>query len=355
MAMLTPPSTIGAGPVVNLGTTDSVTVGKNVALVATSGFAIYGTGAEHEVIIDGTVVTSVFGVVLGSNENDSGNSVTVGKSGSVIAVGGSTGGIACYGADATVTNHGYIESASYGIALFSTSVDTHSTVVNTGTIIAGSRGVFRDGSNTTETIVFKNSGLLESEGDAYGFVGSGHTGRDLITNTGRMIGNIRTLGGDDEYDGRKGSLDGEILAGDGNDRLMGGKEANIFWGETGQDKLTGGRGADLLTGGLDADQFIYVSTRDSSAKPAEQDTILDFQAENDKIVLKTIDADSRAGGNQKFDFIGDDAFSGNAGELRFKIVVSDTFVYGDTNGDRKADFAIKLDAAMTLVAGDFIL
>ncbi|CAN7389795.1 calcium-binding protein [Rhizobium sp. LjRoot254] len=355
MVMLTPPSTVGAGPVVNLGTTDSVTVGKNVALVSTSGHVITGTGSEHAAIIDGTLVASAFGITLG-DIFDFGNSATVGQSGRIIALGGSAGGIACYGADATVINHGYVEAAAYGIALASTATDTHSTVINTGTIIAGFLGVFRDGANTTETIVFKNSGLLQSEGDAYGFFDSGHTGRDLITNTGRIVGNIRTLGGDDSYDGRKGSLDGEILAGDGNDRLMGGKEANIFWGEAGLDKLTGGRGADLLTGGLDADQFIYVSTRDSSAKPAGQDTIFDFtQAQNDRIVLKTIDADSRAGGDQKFDFIGDDAFSSNAGELRFKIVVSDTFVYGDTNGDRKADFAIKLDSTVTLAAGDFIL
>lgn len=358
MAMLTPPSTLGAGPLFELAAADSITVGRNVALVSTSGHAINAVGSEHTAIVNGTVIGAFFAIVLGdSSATFSGNSVTVGESGRVMGLGPNGGAIGCYGFDAQITNHGYVEGKSYGVGLYNNSTTTHSTVINTGTITAGTAGVYRDGGTTTETIILKNSGLIESAGFAYGFLGSpGHTGRDLITNTGRMIGDVTMVGGDDRYDGRKGRVEGDVLGGNGADILIGGKEANSFFGDAGLDKLAGGLGADTLTGGAEADQFIYKSAKDSSVKPSGQDTIIDFtQAQSDRINLKVIDADTHSGGNQKFDFIGDDAFHGHAGEIRFKIVLDDTFIYGDTNGDRKADFVIKLDTAVELATGDFIL
>lgn len=357
MTMLVPTSTFGSGPLFDLGTTDSITVNENVVLAATTDRAITGSGSNHQAILNGTVISQFFSVLLGSaSPGISGNSVVVGAHAKVVSVGTGAGAIACYGYDATVENKGYVEGTAYGIGLYGNSDTTHSTVINSGTIKAGDLAVFRDGINTTETVVLKNRGLIESGNVAYGFYGEGHTGKDLITNTGDMIGDIKVLGGDDRYDGRKGSVDGDVYGGDGNDTLLGGKEANVFLGEAGLDKLTGGLGADILTGGADADQFVYLSAEDGSAKPSGQDTIVDFlQADDDRINLKAIDANSKIGGDQKFDFIGDDAFGGNVGELRFRIVLDDTFVYGDLDGDRKADFAIKLDTAVTLQGSDFVL
>jgi hypothetical protein len=54
-------------------------------------------------------------------------------------------------------------------------------------------------------------------------------------------------------------------------------------------------------------------------------------------------------------FKGTAAFSGAKGELRYDKQASDTYVYGDVNGDRKVDFAIHLDDAVTFVASDFLL
>ena len=355
MVMLTPSSTMTAGPVIDLGASNSVTVGRDIAIVATSGRGIQGSGSNQEAIIYGTVVSQSFAILLGaSSPTLSGNSVTIGATGHVLSLG--SGAIGCYGFDASVVNRGYVEGTLYGVGLYGNSTTTHSTIINSGTIKGGTLGVFRDGVGTTETIVLKNSGLIESSGMAYGYFSSGHTGQDFITNTGQMIGMVRMEGGADKYDGRKGRVDADVYGGDGGDILMGGKEANSFFGDAGLDKLTGGLGADVLTGGADADQFIYKSAKDSSVKPSGQDTIMDFtQAQDDRINLKAIDADTRNGGNQKFDFIGDDAFHGHAGEIRFKIQLDDTFIYGDTNGDKKADFVIKLDTAVELTAGDFIL
>ena len=60
-------------------------------------------------------------------------------------------------------------------------------------------------------------------------------------------------------------------------------------------------------------------------------------------------------GNQAFSFIGTAAFHGVAGELRYTKDVSDTYIYGDVNGDKTADFAIRLDDAVTLLPGYFLL
>jgi serralysin len=65
-------------------------------------------------------------------------------------------------------------------------------------------------------------------------------------------------------------------------------------------------------------------------------------------VLIDADTDGTAG-NQAFKFIGATAFSGVDGQLRF----AGGILQGDTNGDRRADFEIKIVGA--LLAGDVIL
>jgi hypothetical protein len=52
-----------------------------------------------------------------------------------------------------------------------------------------------------------------------------------------------------------------------------------------------------------------------------------------------------------FKFIGGDAFTGAAGQLRFAAGV----VSGDVNGDGKADFQIAVTGITNMAEGDFIL
>ena len=68
-----------------------------------------------------------------------------------------------------------------------------------------------------------------------------------------------------------------------------------------------------------------------------------------------IDANSLLGGNQAFKFIGGAAFSASAGELGYVKGSSDPLIYGDVNGDAKADFAIHLDDAVSMKKDYFIL
>jgi hypothetical protein len=86
------------------------------------------------------------------------------------------------------------------------------------------------------------------------------------------------------------------------------------------------------------------------------DRITDFsQEQNDRIALGGVDADSTTDANERFTWIGQQRFSGEAGELRFSHIGGDTFVSGDLDGDTKTDFVIQLDGMIDLTAADFKL
>ena len=156
--------------------------------------------------------------------------------------------------------------------------------------------------------------------------------RRNLNGTGNTVANILT-----------GNTGANVLTGlGGNDTILGG---------SGNDTLVGGIGKDTMTGGAGADKFDFNLVTES-VRGANRDTIVDFvRAQRDKIDLSTIDADTDGtAGNQAFAFIGTGAFTGVDGQLRCSAGI----IQGDVNGDKVADFEIKVNLA-TLVAGDFIL
>ncbi|MDB5523996.1 MAG: Hemolysin type calcium-binding protein [Rhizobium sp.] len=165
---------------------------------------------------------------------------------------------------------------------------------------------------------------------------------------------INGFGGHDKLYGDSGN--DVMKGGRGNDLLEGGSGNDTLRGESGNDTLLGGSGRDKLEGGTGADTFVFRSIKDSTATSAGRDLIYDFsRSQGDKISLSAIDAKSATSGNDKFTFVGDDAFHKKAGELRYETKNGDTLISGDVNGDSKADFAIVLNAAYTLSASDFLL
>lgn len=89
---------------------------------------------------------------------------------------------------------------------------------------------------------------------------------------------------------------------------------------------------------------------------AGRDVVQDFDiAEGDRLDFSVIDAELNVAGNQSFDFIGTNTFSGEAGELRYKFGGGNTLVQGDTNGDGGADFAVILQGHHVLDSGSFIV
>lgn len=149
----------------------------------------------------------------------------------------------------------------------------------------------------------------------------------------------------------------------GNDTILGSGEDDFLFGAAGNDLIKGnggrdwllsGAGADDMYGGSGADVFVLTHKSDSTVSATGRDTIFDFRSA-DKIDLSVIDARSNASGNDTFSFIGTKGFSGKAGELRYKKMSSDTYIYGDINGDKAPDFAIHLDDAITMKSGYFFL
>jgi hypothetical protein len=165
-----------------------------------------------------------------------------------------------------------------------------------------------------------------------GFLGSGER---IITGTRRgdtLIGNVLA----NTLNGRKGK---DWLVGDlGND---------ILKGSLGNDRLYGGEGADQITGGRDNDRFIYTLASDSST--SLRDTVK-FGKE-DRFVFSSFDGDSTTDGQQKLSFIGKQAFSGVAGELR----ATRTVLEADLNGDSIADFAINLRGSSLITSSNLVL
>ena len=126
---------------------------------------------------------------------------------------------------------------------------------------------------------------------------------------------------------------------------------DTMYGHGGNDRLQGGTGRDHLHGGTGADDFIFNDSETGKGASA-RDVIFDFRSGTDDIELRLIDANTRKSGDQNFDFGGTRA---GANDVWFARSGNNVIVYGDTNGDRKADFEIELRGVSSLTAGDFLL
>lgn len=144
---------------------------------------------------------------------------------------------------------------------------------------------------------------------------------------------------------------GDTIIGTTGANTLNGRGGNdILSGLAGNDRIIGGTGRDELRGGTDADTFDF-NAKSESGTGANRDVIVDFsRSQGDKIDLSTIDANSIAGGNQAFSFIGTAAFSHHAGELRF----TGGIIVADMDGNGGADFQIAINVS-SMNAADFIL
>ncbi|MDO6965660.1 Ig-like domain-containing protein [Rhizobium alvei] len=163
--------------------------------------------------------------------------------------------------------------------------------------------------------------------------------------------------GTSKADRLTGGAYGEKISGlGGNDKLFGLGGNDRLYGGNGDDTLTGGAGRDELYGGAGKDTFVFASASEIGTSKAAADLIADFEsAKGDHLHLSAIDANENRRGNQAFTFIGTDDFHKAAGELRYERSGSSTYVYGDTDGDAKADFVLQLNGALKLIDDHFIL
>ena len=143
-------------------------------------------------------------------------------------------------------------------------------------------------------------------------------------------------------------------------RLTGGAGSDSLVGAGGADTLEGGAGRDVLSGGDGNDVFVFAAAADSAASRLGRDTILDFQHGQDLLDLSAIDAnDATVGVNEPFSFIGGGAFSSSdaTGQLRFAVDAGSGIgtLYGSTDPDAQAEFAIQLDGVSSVTSLDLFL
>ncbi|WP_292000935.1 alkaline phosphatase [Chlorobium sp.] len=140
----------------------------------------------------------------------------------------------------------------------------------------------------------------------------------------------------------------------GNDTLIGGAGDDTLDGGLGNDVLIGGAGADLLTGGLGRDIFCYLNENESGSSMERMDLIRDFNSREDRLDLSGIDADITSDGDQAFNVVilgSSDEFT-SAGQLRFDNTTG--ILYGNTDTDTHADFAVQLMGVESLQTSDII-
>lgn len=148
------------------------------------------------------------------------------------------------------------------------------------------------------------------------------------------------------------------ISGTGNklgNEILGNESDNVLSGGRGSDTLEGGGGADTLQGGKGPDVFRFGDIGDSPASPAPDglmDNIRDFQSGTDKIDLSGIDIDGDGDTAEvELSWMGDAAFTGSTGEVRFAAGRLEI----DSNGDAAADFALSLSHVTSLDPGDLLL
>lgn len=166
-----------------------------------------------------------------------------------------------------------------------------------------------------------------------------------------------------DYSGRplKGNaLDNELTDAGGGNLLEGRAGNDSLYAGAGNDLLIGGDGIDTMLGGQGRDRFDFHSVEEIGTGETTRDVIWDFKPTADRISLGLIDANEHFTGNQAFQLLGFEEFTGKAGELRWVYeqradLSAVTLVEGDTDGDGVADFQIELNGRLPMYATDFIL
>ncbi|UUY09549.1 hypothetical protein LRS11_05790 [Pseudomonas sp. J452] len=159
------------------------------------------------------------------------------------------------------------------------------------------------------------------------------SGSAAINGTGNTLANKLT-----------GNSARNVLNGDaGNDILSAGG---------GNDLLIGGAGKDSLTGGAGNDYFDFNALSEMGLSSTNWDVINDFLGGADKIDLSTLDANTATAANDAFSsVIGSTSAFSAAGQLK----LSGGVLYGNTDTDSAAEFAIQMVGVSSVSLANFIV
>ncbi len=240
---------------------------------------------------------------------------------------------------------------------------------NTGGGAAGGLTTYRDGTSlffrsyTSETAWdagriknFQSTGYIEK---LHYVDGSGSTFYISLEKDSTGTSTSDWISSTASGDTLKGLAGDDILIGYiGADKLEGDAGNDYIYGMDANDILVGGTGTDTLIGGTGKDKFDFNSIAESKVG-STRDKIFDFLKGVDKIDLETI--------NQDFGFstIQTDAKDGTVAkansvwwrkaDIDNDKMKDDLIIYGDVNGDTKADFEIGLVGVTSIDATNFVL
>jgi hypothetical protein len=137
----------------------------------------------------------------------------------------------------------------------------------------------------------------------------------------------------------------------GRDDLRGGAGDDTLRGGAGADSLAGGGGRDQLSGGAGHDVFVFTQVADSRPGAGLADLIVDFSA-GDRIDLSRIDAAAGRSSNDAFRLLDAPPEVGRANGVLWFV---DGVLYGSTDRDAEAEFAIVLRGVTSVGVDDIIL
>jgi uncharacterized delta-60 repeat protein len=181
-------------------------------------------------------------------------------------------------------------------------------------------------------------------------------GTDTVNSTvsfklGNYVENL-TLSGAAAINGTGNTLANKLVGNGAANVLSGWDGADTLVGGLGDDTLVGGQGKDVLEGGSGRDVFVFNAPTESGTTSATWDVINDLVRGQDKIDLRGIDANTATVANDAFTtFIAGTAAFTAAGQLKFLNGV----LYGNTDGDADAEFAIQLTGVTQLTTADVLL
>jgi Ca2+-binding RTX toxin-like protein len=211
---------------------DDLNVAAGVTIKSSTTDAVTTWDGQHKFTVAGTILgfddgINTIGTTLAQTvEIAASGRITTANDGSIV----DADGVILDGVNSTLVNAGVITAQGSAASLFVRDGGT-TTITNSGTMTGTVSGIWNKfGSGT---LVFNNTGTLESPNQAY----RGGIYVDIVTNKGIIHGLVDLSGGNDVYDGRGGSVVGQILGGDGDDRFVLGTSAETIDGGYGNDTL----------------------------------------------------------------------------------------------------------------------
>lgn len=220
------------GPVHILNGNDDLNVAAGVTIESVDYDAVTTWSGQHIFTVSGTIIG--YDEAINTIGCTDAQTVTIFATGALVSGGDGAiedaDGVILDGAWSVLKNYGSITSYGSCGSLFVRENAT-TTVTNTGTMEGRVAGIWHKfGGGTLEII---NTGTIESPN----FAVLGGLGADRITNRGTMIGDIELGEGNDQYDGRNGTVSGTVTGGAGGDRMYAGTGIEDFDGGSGSDTL----------------------------------------------------------------------------------------------------------------------